>query len=307
MKIVPPVVRIAVVDRPIGEAFSIFTDEIGAWWPLPTHSVFGADSGGLHFHDGKLIERSTDGRSVVWGEVTDWKPPHRVALTWHPGEQADQPAGLVEVTFAEEGDATRVQIRHDGWEAFGAQALERRRSYAGPSAWGHVLDHFSDGAERRLDAADLETLVAAYDAFFAEAERGEFGAPGDDAWSAEYVVAHVAANDLAMTAIHQGIVHRGEVAFRNQVCQQPEVIDRIIETVGDFEGLIAFGRQCAEQMMAAARRLDSDQRQTLVHCTLENDGEIVLDAPMPWGQISIEIQAGRHLPAHTEQLRDLRA
>ena len=29
------------VARPVDEAFAVFTDRIGAWWPLPTHGVFG--------------------------------------------------------------------------------------------------------------------------------------------------------------------------------------------------------------------------------------------------------------------------
>jgi len=33
----------------------------------------------------------------------------------------------------------------------------------------------------------------------------------------------------------------------------------------------------------------------------------VLDQPMPWGPFVAETQASVHLPAHTGQLRDLRA
>ena len=35
----PPVVRAAWVNRPIDEAFHVFTSEIGAWWPLPSHGT----------------------------------------------------------------------------------------------------------------------------------------------------------------------------------------------------------------------------------------------------------------------------
>jgi len=43
-----------------------------------------------------------------------------------------------------------------------------------------------------------------------------------------------------------------------------------------------------------------------VPCRLVDHGEVVLDEPMQWGRIAVTVQAGRHLPAHTDQLRSLR-
>lgn len=312
--IAPPILRTAMVARPVEEAFAVFTDEIGAWWPLPTHSVFQARAGGVHFVDGRLVERSTDGRETTWAEVLAWEPPDRLVLAWHPGSDGG-PAGRVEVTFAQEKGGTRVDLRHDGWEAFGEDALRRRRSYTGPSAWGHVLDHFADGAEPRFDGADLASLEAAYEAYFAEAGSGVdaggdgtgFGRPADGGWTAEQVVAHVALNDLALTAVAHALIHRGEPEFENHTCQVPETLDGLVAACGDLAGLIAFGRRCATQAVAAARRLDEDQRAREVACRFEHDGEVVMEGPMPWGRVAIEIQATRHLPAHVEQLSELRA
>ena len=305
----PPVLRTALVARPIDEAFAVFTDEIGAWWPLPTHSVFQAEAGGVHFVDGRLVERGVDGRETTWAEVLEWDPPRRLVLAWHPGSE-DGPAGRVEVRFTAEGDGTRVDLRHDGWEAFGEAALRRRRDYAGPSAWGHVLDHFADGAEARLDGADLTDLSAAYATFFAEAEAGatagDFGQPTDGGWTAEQVIAHVALNDLAMNAVAQTLVHRGQPEFTNHTCQVVEHLDAVVEACGGLPALIAFGRRCADQTIAGARRLDPEQRATEVACRFEHDGQVVGEGPMPWGQVAIEIQAARHLPAHVEQLQKLR-
>ena len=50
-------------------AFELFTDRIGAWWPLDTHSVF--DDGTVAFEGGVLVERRGD-ESAVWGEVLEW-------------------------------------------------------------------------------------------------------------------------------------------------------------------------------------------------------------------------------------------
>jgi hypothetical protein len=175
-----------------------------------------------------------------------------------------------------------------------------------------VLDHFADGVELRHDGADLDPLAAAYDAFFAEVEAGRaadgFGPPTDGGWTAEQVVAHVALNDLAMTAVAHSLVHRSDApTFGNTTCQRIDHLDAVVEASGDLDGLVAFGRRCADQALAAARRLDPDQRTAEVACTFEHDGQTVMEGPMPWGQVAIEIQAARHLPAHIEQLQNLRA
>lgn len=143
---VPPVLRAVTVSRPPSEAFRIFTDDITAWWPLSAHSVFGDDADGVRFDAGRLVEFTADGRSSVWGEVTVWEPPRRLAFTWHPGSDPT-PASHVEVSFVPDGTATRVELRHDGWEAFGRGGHERRRRYNGPNSWGYVLDFFAGATE----------------------------------------------------------------------------------------------------------------------------------------------------------------
>jgi uncharacterized protein YndB with AHSA1/START domain len=304
----PPVLRSAHVARPVDEAFAVFTRQIGAWWPLTTHGLFGRDAGAVAFEDGLLVERAVDGRTNVWGEVLAWEPPHRLVLTWHPGSGADD-ASEVEVRFTEsDGGGTRVELEHRGWERFGESAMLRRHGYVGPGAWGHVLDHFADVADVRPDAVDLAPVAAAYDAFFAEAERGDFGEPPPGEWDAARVLAHVALNDLAMTAVAHALVHGStDLVFGNTTCQDPQVLTDWVAATGDLGALVAQGRELAEVSMAATARLDPDQLATSVHCRLFHDGEIVLDDAMPWGRLAAGTQASVHLPAHTGQLRDLRA
>ena len=303
----PPVLRAALVRCDADEAFAAFTDRMGAWWPLPTHGVFGARAGGVAFDGGRLVERSVDGEEAVWGEVLAWEPPHRLVVTWHPGRGADE-ASEVEVRFLPGDGGTRVELEHRGWERFGEDAVRRRRGYVGPGTWGAVLEHFADVAEPALDGPDLTSLRAAYAAFFAEAERDGFGpAPAPGEWGADEVLAHVALNDLAMTAVAHALVDRREVLeFRNTVCQDPVVLAAEVARTPDLAARVARGRALAEVAMAAVARLDPEQRATLVHCALRHDGEVVLDERMPWGVVAIDVQAARHLPAHTGQLADLR-
>ncbi|MEM9466774.1 MAG: SRPBCC domain-containing protein [Actinomycetota bacterium] len=305
MTAIPPVLRSAVVARALDDTFRIFTDEIGAWWPLPTHSVFQAESGGVHFEDGRLVEWATDGRESVWAEVSEWSPPGRLVLEWHPGRELGA-SGTVEITFEAFDGGTRVDVIHRGWEAFGEDGLARRRDYVGPSAWGHVLDHLADGTELHVDGPDLEGLEAAYAAFFAEATAGDFDEPDDGGWTGDQVIAHVALNDLALSAVAQALVHRRDPTFANAVCQDLANLDRVVDRFGDRSALIAFGRRCADQAIGAVRRLDDEQRAHLVPGRFEHDGAVVMEQAMPWASVAIEIQATRHLPAHIEQLQALR-
>jgi hypothetical protein len=122
------------------------------------------------------------------------------------------------------------------------------------------------------------------------------------------VLAHVALNDLATTAVAHALVHsRTDVGFGNTTCQDPQVLADWVAATGDLAALVARGRALATVALAAVGRLDPDQLATEVPCRLFHDGELVLDAPMPWGRLALDTQASVHLPAHTGQLRDLRA
>ena len=184
--------------------------------------------------------------------------------------------------------------------------MARRRDYVGPSAWGHVLDHFADGSELHVGGGGLDGLEAAYAAVFAEVDAGGFEPPADDGWDADQVIAHIALNDLALAAVAHSLIHRGDPTFANRACQDRANLDRVVARFGDRAALTAFARRCADQAIGAVRRLDADQRAHLVPGTFEHDGAVVMEQSMPWAQVAIEIQAGRHLPAHVEQLQNLR-
>ena len=108
MATIAPVRRAVAVAAGPERAFEVFTAEIGRWWPMATHSVFG-EQASVAFEDGRLVERIGDAVSE-WGEVLEWDPPRLLRLTWRPGNPAEE-ATEVTVRFHPDGDGTRVDYR----------------------------------------------------------------------------------------------------------------------------------------------------------------------------------------------------
>ena len=142
----PPLRRHLVVRATPAHAYRVFTEDIGAWWPLERHSVYRAGNT-VAFEGDALVERSADGEPSVWGRVTTADPPHRIAFTWHPGH--DEERGEVEVTFAALADGrTSVTLVHTGWESYGAAADAARDEYL--NGWPTVMAGFGDRAALRV-------------------------------------------------------------------------------------------------------------------------------------------------------------
>jgi uncharacterized protein YndB with AHSA1/START domain len=134
------------VEAPPEHAFRVFTEEIGAWWPLRTHAVDTDDAETVVFEPyvgGRLYERVRGGEEHDWGTVVAWEPPERLGYTWHPGRGAET-AQEVEVTFTAEGRSTRVDVRHWGWEKLGDGLDETIASY--DDGWGLVLGKYAEHA-----------------------------------------------------------------------------------------------------------------------------------------------------------------
>jgi len=140
---VEPVRKSVTVPTAPLRAFELFTAHIQEWWPLPTHSVGGEDAVGVTFGEGvggAIVETLTDGSTSVWGTITDWEPPHRVAFTWHAGH-AEADATRVEVTFTpgEQGH-TVVELVHSGWDSRPDGAAARAGYETG---WNPVIKHYA--------------------------------------------------------------------------------------------------------------------------------------------------------------------
>ena len=143
---IPPVMRTATVRRSVEDAFRIFTEEASAWWPLQTHSraAEGRAPGAVSVvfeprQGGRVYEVAADGTEGDWARVLVWEPPHRFVLAWKPHSRPTRPTE-VEVRFTPDGERTRVDLEHRGWDSQGAGAKEARAGYE--SGWVKVLDRY---------------------------------------------------------------------------------------------------------------------------------------------------------------------
>jgi uncharacterized protein YndB with AHSA1/START domain len=143
-----------VVEAPVERAFTIFTTDIGTWWP-PDHHILQGELAEMVFEPrvgGRIVDRATDGTECAWARVLAYEPPERVVFSWDISLQwqiETDPARTseVEVRFVPDGPArTRVELEHrhldrhgDGWE-------EMRTAVGSQNGWDVGLERFAERA-----------------------------------------------------------------------------------------------------------------------------------------------------------------
>jgi uncharacterized protein YndB with AHSA1/START domain len=141
--VIEPVHKTLVVDCSRERAFEVFTREIGTWWPLDKYSIGDTKITEVVFEEtagGRVFEKHEDGSEADWGKVLTWDPPSSFSMAWSPGTDPRKATHL-EVRFADEGDRTRVDLVHTGWEILAEQAEETRNGYNG--GWESVLEYYT--------------------------------------------------------------------------------------------------------------------------------------------------------------------
>ncbi len=137
-----PVVKTVEVNCSPEEAFRIFTERLGSWWPTGTHSVGGDMVSSVTMEcrlGGRVYETLADGTEHDWGEITRWEPPSGFAMDWSPSAES-RPHTQVEVRFESTSGGARVVLTHTGWERLGDDAIPIRDNYN--EGWNPVLDDF---------------------------------------------------------------------------------------------------------------------------------------------------------------------
>jgi len=145
-----------VVEAPIERAFSVFTEDIGSWWP-PDHHILDGELAEMVFEPragGHVYDRAVDGGECRWARVLAYEPPTRLVFSWDISPQwqieADpERTSEVEVRFVSESpDRTRVELEHrkldrhgDGWEKV-------RDAVGSPGGWTRGLEALAERLKR---------------------------------------------------------------------------------------------------------------------------------------------------------------
>jgi hypothetical protein len=127
-------------------AFKLFTEGMGTWWPVITHSVAQstAATAGMDLRvGGEIYEQTTEGK-VVWGTISAFDDPEGFSSSWHPGYGPELATQLTVRFVAEGPSTTRVELEHRGWAVHGDEAEEVFGNYT--TGWDSVLAWYVERA-----------------------------------------------------------------------------------------------------------------------------------------------------------------
>ncbi len=149
------------VQIPPERAFSVFVENMEAWWPADHHigqkpfqAIFVEPRTG-----GRWFERDAEGNECEWGYVLQWDPPHSVKFSWHLGptwkfDPDLANASEVEIRFTGEGSGTFVQLEHSALERHGEGYQQLRDMMDSPLAWQQTLAVYAAEANRKASAGE---------------------------------------------------------------------------------------------------------------------------------------------------------
>jgi len=147
--VIEPIVKELLISVDAKRAFEVFTQDIGRWWPLASHSISasaGKTARGVSMTPGvggSIVEIMHAGTKATWGVITQWEAGVSLAFTWHLRRpEAEQTH--VRVEFSQQGTGTKVRLVHSGWEAQGDDGASNRDQYN--SGWDYVLSECYGGA-----------------------------------------------------------------------------------------------------------------------------------------------------------------
>ena len=141
--VIEAVRKTVTVDCAVEEAFRVFTAGAQSWWPTESHSIYGSEVREIVFEEhegGEVYEVSAGGEKGHWATVVSWDPPNRLVLAWNILGR-EQVGTELEIRFLPDGDSTRVELEHRGWDALVEAAEEKRDSY--DTGWDYVLVCFA--------------------------------------------------------------------------------------------------------------------------------------------------------------------
>lgn len=138
------------------EAFALFVDRFGVWWPRDYTFSRSPDCDlAIEPMVGGACEEIAQGHPrVVWGTVLSIERPLFIRLAWRIGPDRKpvvDPAASsrVMVEFRTAADGTRVELTHTDFLRHGEGAEAYREAMASPAGWPHCLAELARAAAER--------------------------------------------------------------------------------------------------------------------------------------------------------------
>ena len=141
-----------VVEAPIERAFSVFTEDIGSWFPRE-YNLLATEIAERVFEPrvgGHVYDRGTDGSECHWARVLVYEPPDRVVFSWDISPQWQiqtdpDKTSEVDVRFiTETPERTRVELEHRHLERHGEGWEGVRAGVGGDGGWPLYLQRFAE-------------------------------------------------------------------------------------------------------------------------------------------------------------------
>lgn len=134
------------VPVPVETAFREFHERIARWWPLD-YAIAGHAftlTGIEPRTGGNWFARNGEAVAEAWGEVVEWRPPMRMALSWRASPscslEPEAHASEVAIDFVADGaSSTCVRLVHRHFARHGGGAEELRRAMASADGWQRIL------------------------------------------------------------------------------------------------------------------------------------------------------------------------
>ncbi|NYH45899.1 uncharacterized protein YndB with AHSA1/START domain [Micromonospora jinlongensis] len=142
--------RQIVVNAPIEQAFTVFTERFGDFKPRE-HNLLEAPIAETVFEPrvgGHIYDRGVDGSECRWARILAFEPPTRVVFSWDIGPtwQLETDLGRtseVEVTFVVETPSqTRVELEHRHLDRHGPGWESVRDGVEDEAGWPLYLDRY---------------------------------------------------------------------------------------------------------------------------------------------------------------------
>jgi len=142
--------KVVTVRAPVEVAWRVFTEQMGAWWPLATYKIGSAKAVDAIIEPrvgGRWYERGEDGSTCDWGSVLVGQPCSRRVLSYDITADWQYDPNLkteLEIRFLPEGpDVTRVELEHRRLDRYGDRREQMRRIFDTEGDWGKLLDLFA--------------------------------------------------------------------------------------------------------------------------------------------------------------------